>query len=142
MREDYRGVTDETKAAVEDFVKEIAYEMDVEPQYLYAILSGKESDPFKKFKRVFRAVARKNPNGARGYIAKLSSILREEEPRKSEAVGIGAALRTFGDMCAVAAELDDGLCAPEKFEDAKQRHVEIAKEVTVYAPANHIRNAG
>lgn len=61
-------------------------------------------------------------------------------PRR-DAVGIGDALRTFGDLCAVSAELDDGLCPPEKFEEAKQRHIDTAERVTVYKPINHLRNA-
>lgn len=141
-KHDYRGVTPETKAAVEGFVKEIAYEWDVTPAFVYAILAGKEPDPFKNFLELFRAACRKNPNGARGFIAKLSAMLRAEEPRKSEPIGIQDATRSFADVLATSAELEEGMCPPEKFEAAKQTHAETVERLTVYAPANHMRNAG
>src|SRR5687767_4097046 len=119
MRHDHKGATPETTAAVRKFVGEIAYEMEVEPQYLYAILGNTEPDPFKRFLHLFRAVCRKNPDGARGFIARLNTMLRDESPQRSEAVGIGDALRTFGDLCAVSAAVDEGMSPPEKFEEAK-----------------------
>lgn len=141
-RHDYRGAEPETTAALKKFVGEIAYEMQVEPQYLYAILSHNEPDPFKRFLHLFRAVCRKNPEGARGFIAKLSAMLNDEAPRRSDAVGVGDAMRTFADLCAVSAELDEGLCPPEKFEAAKQRHTETVERVTIYPASAHLGNAG
>lgn len=141
-KHDYRGVTTETRAAVEGFVKEVAYEWDVTPAFVYAILSGKEPDPFKNFLELFRATCRKNPDGARGFIAKLNAMLREEEPRRAESIGIGDATRTFADVLAVSAELEEGMCPPEKFETAKQAHAETVERLTVYAPKNHLSNLG
>jgi hypothetical protein len=124
-REDYRGATAETKAALQDHIKEIADEMGLDaPQYLYAVLAGKESDPFARFKRLFRAVARKNPEGARGYIASLTTEFQKASPEKSEGAKLYDVTRTFNDMLAVSAEAEEGLCPAEKFEAVKDRHVE------------------
>jgi hypothetical protein len=141
-RHDYRGAEPETTAALKKFVGEIAYEMHVEPQYLYAILSGAEPDPFKRFLHIFRAVCRKNPEGARGFIAKLSAMLRAEEPHRAESVGMGDATRTFSDLLNVAVEREEGMCSPEKLEAAKERHVETVAKVTVYSQRAHLDNAG
>ena len=141
-RHNHKGATPETAAALKSFVAGIAYEMDVEDSFLYGILSGSEPDPFKRFLHMFRAVCRKNPEGARGFIAKLSAMLNEEAPRRSDAVGVGDAMRTFADLCAVSAELDEGLCPPEKFERAKRKHAETVERVTVYSRESHMRNIG
>lgn len=142
-REDYRGVTPETEAALKNCIKAVAEEMHLEaPQYLYAILAGKESDPFARFLRLFRAVCRINPDGARGYIARLSATLRAQEPKRGEPVNVGDAAQAFGDFVAVAVEREEGLCPPEKLEKAKQRVFETVEKVTVYAPASHLRNVG
>ena len=141
-RHTYEGVTPETEAAISAHVKQVAAEMRVSTQYLYAVLASESTDPFAKFLHLFRAVCRKNPDGARGFIARLNTMLREETPQKSEAVGIGDALRTFGDLCAVSAAVDDGQIPPEKFEEAKQRHAETVERVTVYPPSADLRNLG
>jgi hypothetical protein len=141
-RHEYRGATPETKAALTGHVGEIAYEAGFEDAYLYGILSGSEPDPVKRFKHFYRAVCRKNPEGARGILAKLTLMFREESPQKAEAVGMGDAMRTFADVMAVSAELDEGLCPPEKFEAAKQAHAETVERVTVYPASAHLRNAG
>jgi hypothetical protein len=122
-RESYRGATPETKQALEGAVKEIAYEMEIEPQYLYAILAGKESDPFKRFKRMFRAVCRKRKESARGYLARLTTIFNEENPRTVEQKPYDVSL-TFNDMISVGRLREEGLRTAEEFEAAKARHIE------------------
>lgn len=141
-RHDYRGATPETKAALKGHAGQIAYEMEVEDSYLYGILSGSEPDPFKRFLHLFRAVCRKNPEGARGFVARLNTMLRDESPQRVEAIGIGDATRTFADVLAVSAELEDGMCPPEKFEKAKARHAETVERVVVYPPSADYHNLG
>jgi hypothetical protein len=122
-RHDYQGVSPETEAAVKPCVGAIAYEMQVSDKYLYAIIAGEKTDPFEPFLLLFRAVARKNPDGARGYVARLNTVLNEECPPKEVSRGLDVAL-TFSDLMAVSAEREEGLCTEEKLETAKQRHVE------------------
>lgn len=135
-RHSYNQVTPETEAAIEGNVKQIAGEMEVTTQYLHAILASESADPFAKFLHLFRAVCRKNPEGARGYIARLNVMLRDETPQRSEAIGIGEAARTFGEFVAAAED------SPERFEVAKQRHADTVERVTVYAPTASLRNVG
>jgi hypothetical protein len=130
------SLTSETTAALSSHVKAIADEMEVTTQYVHALLAGDSTDPFAKFLHMFRAVCRKNPDGARGFIAKLNTMLKEETPERSEAFGIGEVARTFGEMVAAA----DG--TPERFEVVKQRHLEATERVTIYAPASHLNNVG
>lgn len=135
-RHSYNNVTPETEAALEGFAKQIAAEMEVTTQYLHAILASESADPFAKFLHLFRAVCRKNPDGARGYIARLNVMLRDETPQRSEAMGLGDAALTFGEFVAAAEE------SPERFEVAKQKHADTVERVTVYAPSAHMRNLG
>jgi hypothetical protein len=121
---DYKGVTPETEAALKDCIKAVAEEMHLESAtYLYAILAGKESDPFARFKRLFRAVCRKNREGARGFLAKLNTIFSEENPRQVEPRPYDVTV-TFNDMMNVARLREEGLRSAEELDAAKQRHVE------------------
>lgn len=136
------NLTPETTAALSSHVKAIADEMEVTTQYVHALLAGDSTDPFAKFLHLFRAVCRKHPDGARGFIAKLNMMLRDEMPERSEAVGIGDATRSFSDLLSLSVEAEEGLCPPEKFEEAKARHAEVVEKVTIYKPAAHLGNAG
>lgn len=84
-RETYNQTTPETVAAVEHHVKEFAYETGKSEQYFRAVLAGTSSDPFAKFiTTLFRPAARKNAEGARGFIARLEAILNAEQPPPGE----------------------------------------------------------
>lgn len=124
-KESYKGATPETRRALEPCVKAIADAMDLEgPQYLHAILGGKESDPFARFKRLFRAVARRNPEGARGYIASLNTIMREASPQPHRAADVYELTAAFNDLMAVSARREDGEATEEMVEAAKHNCAE------------------
>lgn len=121
-RHEYKGATPETVQAVKDFIKEVAFELDVTDKYLYAILAGKEPDPFARFKFWLRAVARKNPAGARLYLATLTRILRESNPQPES--GRHAFDATYHDLKSVLARREDGLVTEEQVQAARERHAE------------------
>ncbi len=123
-RHDYSGVSTETEAAVKPRVGDIAYEMNVSDKYLYAIIAGEKTDPFVPFKELFRAVARKNPEGARLYVARLSAMLREEGPEAKGRPGLYDVTTAFNNVLALVAAREEGLCSAEEVEAAKQRFVE------------------
>jgi hypothetical protein len=122
-RHTYDDLSPETEAALRPCVGQVAYEMGVSDKYLYAILGGEKTDPFEPFLWMFRAVARKNPEGALGYIARQRAIYDEEHPPKEVSNNYDVS-RTFSDLMAVSAERDEGLCSQEKVEAAKARHAE------------------
>jgi hypothetical protein len=123
-RETYLDVTPETKRALENHVKQIADEMEKSTTYLYAILAGESSDPFAKFKSMFRAVARKNPEGARGYLGALSAVFREQNPEGKEQPGLYDVTVAFNNVLALVAAREDGRASVQEVEAAKQRFVE------------------
>ena len=117
-RETYLEVTPETKAALSDHVKAVAAEWQKSDTYVYAILSGQSSDPFAKFRKLFRAVARKNREGAKGYVAALNRILVEETPDKRPATEHALA-SAYHNYMAVRANREDGRATREELEEAK-----------------------
>jgi hypothetical protein len=123
-RHEYSGVSTETEAAVKPCVGEIANEMQVSDKYLYAILAGEKTDPFLPFKELFRAAARKNPDGARVYVARLSTMLREENPEQKSQPGLYDVTVAFNNVLALVAAREDGRCSVQEVEAAKQRFVE------------------
>ena len=56
-RETY-PLSTETSKVLSNHVKAIAIEMDVDPSYLYQILSSVVGDPFANFRRLYAATAR------------------------------------------------------------------------------------
>ena len=82
-REEYE-LTPQTKEALENEVQGIALEMEKSDKYLYAILSGKETDPYAKFRPLFRGVARHCPERTNIYLADLHAIADRTPRRKTE----------------------------------------------------------
>lgn len=73
MRHTYR-LSDQTRKALKGFSEDIAEEMDVTPQAISAYLSDAQTDPYAKFRPLFKAIARVNPDGAAGYLKDLSAV--------------------------------------------------------------------
>lgn len=57
MRIDY-DLTNETRKTFTGHVEQIADEADVNPSYIYGILSGTKTDPFAPFERFYKGTAR------------------------------------------------------------------------------------
>jgi hypothetical protein len=82
-----------TKDSLEKHVQEIAAAGSYSNSHLYAILAGKETDPFPKFRRLFRAIVQVRPEQARLYLQDLRSLIPSEDKRQkrttpfSEAMG-------------------------------------------------------
>lgn len=77
-----RPTTELTKRALDKIVKQVAAEMDVSDDYLYAILAGYKSDSYAHFRPLFRALCRIYLTRAALYLDDLRAIYRTEEARQ------------------------------------------------------------
>jgi hypothetical protein len=122
-RETYTEVTPETARALKDYVGAIAREWQKSETYVYAILAGQSSDPFLKFRKMFRAVARKNREGARGFLAALNRVFVDESPEQRP-TGEHALDAAYHNLKAVRAAREDGRATPEEVEAARNHLAE------------------
>jgi hypothetical protein len=101
-----------TKDTLDDHVKAIADAGSYDKSYLYAILAGTVTDPYAKFRRLFRAIAHVRPEQARLYIQDLRSLIPAEGKRRQVNTPINEALtritKSYLELMTIASNGDAG----------------------------------
>lgn len=124
-----RPTTEQTKQALDKIVKQVASEMDVSDDYLYAILAGFKADYYAHFRAMFRAVARVDPHRSAIWLSDLAATQKHEESKQQTDAG-----RAFNKFVDESAEFIKAASCPKTPAAIKRKEaLDVGEAINEYA---------